>query len=380
MFRESSVQLTAALTKEEKKAGGIFFTPKSARDAVFALLDKHGVVPRSILEPSCGSGEFLEDACERYPTATITGVELDQRLASSIQRPNILTMDFLAYTGKHDLILGNPPYVVIQKSDETVQCQTGRPNLFVQFLYKAIRDNLTDNGVLAFVLPTSLFNCLYYEPMRRYLAENTTILAAEMLEGDYLDTDQKTFALVLRKGKRGDDYFVRINGNVYLTPHYQDLRKLLQGAKSLAELGYEVRTGEVVWNQVKEKLADKGTLLIYSGNFKGGVLEFKPLKEPKKQYIQGFAKQALSGKTILINRGYGNTTYTLNAVIADFPSYYAENHVNVIRPKTEEAKARISAVYASLQNERTAQFIRYFVGNGALSKTEIENCLPIWTS
>jgi hypothetical protein len=216
--------------------------------------------------------------------------------------------------------------------------------------------------------------------MRKYLAENTTILAAEMLEGDYLDTDQKTFALVLRKGKSNDNYFVRLNGNVYLTPHYQELRKLLQGSKTLVELGYEVKTGEVVWNQEKEKLADKGTRLIYSSNIKNGVLEFKPLKEPKKQYIQGFKKQALSGKTILINRGYGNTTYTLNAVIADFPSYYAENHVNVIRPKTEEAKARINDVYASLQNEKTAQFIRCFVGNGALSKTEIENCLPIWIS
>jgi hypothetical protein len=288
-------------------------------------------------------------------------------------------MDFLNYAGTHDLILGNPPYVVIEKTAETVHCQTGRPNLFVQFLYKAIRDNLSEHGVLAFVLPTSLFNCLYYEPMRRYLFETTTILAAKLLEAQYLDTDQKTFALVLRKGKTNDDYFVRIRENVYLTPYYLELRALLQGTKCLADLGYDVRTGDVVWNQVKDKLADSGTLLIYSGNMKKGGLVFEPLKEPKKQYIQNFGRPALSGKTILINRGYGNTSYKLSAVIADFPSYYAENHVNVIRPQTAEAVKQIDVVYRSLCSEKTTQFIRYFVGNGALSKTEIETCLPIWT-
>jgi hypothetical protein len=379
MFRDSSLHLTASLTKEEKKSQGIFFTPKDARDAVFAILAKHKVVPRKILEPSCGSGEFLEDAYERYPSATITGVELNPQLAASIQRPNIHAMDFLTYSGQHDLILGNPPYVVIPKSAETAKCQTNRPNLFVQFLYKAIHENLTRNGVLAFVLPTSLFNCAYYEPMRRYLLETTTILAAEFLGGDYLDTDQKTFALVLRKKKGRGSYLVRIQDNVYLTPYYRKLRALLKGTSTLAGLGYEVKTGEVVWNQVKEKLADEGTLLIYSGNFSKGVLEFGPLKGEKKQYIQGFGRAPLSGKTILINRGYGNTAYTLNVVIADYPEYYAENHVNVIRPQTPEAAARIDAVYASLRDERTALFIQYFVGNGALSKSEIETCLPIWT-
>jgi hypothetical protein len=65
-------------------------------------------------------------------------------------------------------------------------------------------------------------------------------------------------------------------------------------------------------------------------------------------------------------------------VLADYPDYYAENHVNVIRPTTPEAVRVIEKVLASLKHAKTSQFIQYFVGNGALSKTEIENCLPIW--
>lgn len=377
-FRDSSVELTRSLSKETKQEQGIFFTPKEARDIVFEILDAHKVNPKNILEPSFGSGEFIEDAYTKYPRAKITGVELNPTLFQSLDRPNLHNQDFLTYGGKHDLIIGNPPYFVMDKSEETAKCQTGRPNMFVQFIYRAITENLTKDGYIAFVLPTSFFNCAYYEPTRRYLFEHTTILAAKPLEGKYLDTAQDTFALVLRNGKKNDDYFVERNGNVYLTPYYKELRELFASSKTLCELGFEVKTGDVVWNQEKDKLANEGTLLVYSSNFSKGTIVLGGLKEPKKQYIKGFKRQAISGKTILINRGYGNASYKLTAVIADYPMYYAENHVNVIRPQTPEATANVERVLTSLKSEKTSQFIRYFVGNGALSKTEIERCLPIW--
>lgn len=377
-FREVSVQLTSMLSKDEKQKEGIFFTPKEAREQVFAILDQYKVCPTSILEPSFGSGEFLEDLYETYPDADITGVELNATLFNSVHRPNLYNIDFLEYSGQHDLIVGNPPYFVIPKSKDTELCQVGRPNMFVQFLYKAVHEHLTDNGVLAFILPTSFFNCSYYEPMRKYLFTHTTILSATLLPGKYIDTSQETFALVIQKRKRNDNFFVRIGENVYITPYFRELKKLMKKSKTLAELDYQVKTGDVVWNQEKEKLSDSGTLLIYSSNFSKGSLTFGELKHPKKQYIQGFKRQPLSGKTILINRGYGNTNYKLNAVIADYPDYYAENHVNVVIPKTPTAVSLIKKVYASLQDKRTAQFIQYFVGNGALSKSEIESCLPIW--
>lgn len=377
-FRELSVTLTETLDKQTKQSQGIFFTPKEARDQVFNVLKRFRVKPTSILEPSFGSGEFLEDLYRIYPSATITGVELNPTLFASSARPNLFNQDFLEYQGQHDLIVGNPPYVVIPASSETQKCQTGRPNLFVQFLYKAVRDNLTEGGVLAFVLPTSLFNCVYYDLLRAYLYATTTLLAVTPLEGAYLETQQATVALVLRKKKGRHTFFLPRAGNHYITPHYRALRALLKGSTTLKALGFRVKTGDVVWNQVKEKLADTGTLLLYSSNFSTGEVILNTLAPPKKQYIQGFGRTPLSGQSILINRGYGNTTYALTAVVVDYPSYYAENHVNVILPETDEARAHIPAVFASLQSPRTNDFIRMFVGNGALSKTELEQCLPIW--
>jgi hypothetical protein len=378
-FRNKSIELTTSLTKEEKQTQGIFFTPKEAREIIFTLLDFHNVRPRTILEPSFGSGEFLEDMYAKYPEAQITGIELNHSLFQSTQRPNTLNIDFLKYNGgTHDLIVGNPPYFVILKNSDTEKCQSGRPNMFVQFLYKCVDEHLISKGILAFVLPTSFFNCIYYEPMRKYLFQHTTILEVKLLPGRYIDTDQSTFALILKKEKCNDDYFVSIGGNVYITPYFKELRNILKHSKTLKSLGYEVKTGDVVWNQHKEKLDDSGTLLVYSSNFSKGNLVFGNLKLPKKQYIKNFKKPYLSGKTILINRGYGNTSYKLTAVIADYPAYYAENHVNVIKPQTANSCSIIGKVHRSLCDDRTAQFIQYFIGNGALSKSEIENCLPIW--
>ena len=375
-FREASIEITKTISKETKQSNGIFFTPKEARDVVFDILRKHVKSPKSILEPSFGSGEFLEDAYEVFPEAVVTGVELNRELFALSKRPNLFNVDFLQYSGKHDLIIGNPPYFVIEKSKDTELCQSGRPNIFIQFLYKAITQNLNQMGVLAFVLPTSFYNCLYYEKMRKWIYENTTVLHAEALTGSYLDTQQDTFVLVVKNAlPTGIQKF--FFNKTYITPFYKELAELVVNTSTMAELGYEVKTGEVVWNQEKDKLTDSGTLLIYSSNFVSGTLVLDNLKLPKKQYIRGFKKQPRSGKAILINRGYGNAEYVLKPILIDQPSFYCENHVNVIRA-TEKANISIEKILQSLLDPRTSLFIRYFVGNNALSKSEIEKCLPIW--
>jgi hypothetical protein len=379
-FRDVSIQLTKSLTKKVKQEGGIFFTPKEDRERVFEILDSFKIQPTCVLEPSFGSGEFLEDLYEKYPDSEIIGIELNKELFSATKRESVYNMDFLEYFGKHDLIVGNPPFFVMEKNEDTVLCQDSRPNMFVQFLYKAIEYNLEKGGILAFILPTSFYNCSYYEKMRRYLIKNTKVLAVEPLNGSYIETQQATFILVVQEAwgsSNSNDFFLERGDNIYLTPYKTELTSLLKNSSTLFELGFEVKTGEVVWNQEKDKLTDEGTLLIYSANFKDGNIVLG-VNEPKKQYITGFKKSPLSGKAILINRGYGNAAYSLNSVLVDYDSFYAENHVNVVRPKTRESELLIEKVYKSLQSAKTARFIGMFIGNNALSKNEIESCLPIW--
>ena len=377
-FRESSQLFNETLSKETRQDGGIFFTPKSARDRLFELLDQHVVNPKSVLEPSFGSGEFLDDVFVKYPEADVYGVELNKTMYDAYPvKVNITNMNFLDYVADPvDLIVGNPPYFSVKEKNPN--CMTGKGNIYILFLYKCLTQHLKPNGVLAFVLPTSLYNSSYYEPCRKYIAEKTTILAVEDLDVKYYDTTQKTMILIVRnKPSLRKPYIFKQAGNVYITPYYKELKELCKKAKTLQELGYRIKTGEVVWNQNKEKLAEEGDLVIYTTNIVNNELVLGNLKQPKKQYIQGFERPITEGPAILVSRGYGNS-YRFNYVLVDNLKFYGENHINVVYPVTEEAKKNIHQIMKSFEDSRTAKFIQYFVGNGALSKTELETVLPIF--
>ena len=120
-FRQASKKFNASTTKEARAAEGIFFTPKKARDILFEKLTELGVAPKVILEPSFGSGEFIHDARRIYPGAQILGVEKNTELFKTVTCSNsILTCaDFLTWTGKADLIIGNPPYFVMKTDGMT---------------------------------------------------------------------------------------------------------------------------------------------------------------------------------------------------------------------------------------------------------------------
>jgi adenine-specific DNA-methyltransferase len=374
-FREQSHTFNVRLSKDTRQTHGIFFTPKSARNRVFELLDTHNVNPKTVLEPSFGSGEFLDDVFEKYPDADVFGVELNPEMYDAYPvKVNMSNMNFLEYSGAPvDLIVGNPPYFSVK--DKNPECMTGKGNIYILFLYKCLTQHLNPNGVLAFVLPTSLYNSSYYEPCRQYIAEKTTILAVEDLDVKYYDTTQKTMILLLKnRPSLRKPYIFKQS---YITPYYKELKELTKKSTTLRDLGYKIKTGEVVWNQNKDKLADDGDLVIYTTNLVNNELVLGNLKENKKQYIRGFERPITTGPAILVSRGYGNS-YRFNYVLVDKLDFYGENHINVIYPVTEDAKKKIHQIVASFQDPRTAKFIQYFVGNGALSKTELETVLPIY--
>lgn len=383
-FRESSMKLNKSLSKETRKAEGIYFTPKKARDLLFEQFDKLKVKPKHILEPSFGSGEFIEDAISKYPKAKITGVEYNETLYKAYKNESatLIHNDFLKFSSdeKFDTIIGNPPYFVIEEKNP--KCMVGRPNMYIAFLYKCLETHLADNGYLGFVIPTSLFNCSYYEPMRKYISECCTIHFIKELDVKYYETQQDTMLIIIQKKKdTKQNYIFKRNNSIYISPYANDLNNLVKNTKTIKELDLYVKTGDVVWNQEKEKLNDSGTLLIYNTNIVNGqlVLNNIPSKE-KKQYIKGFHKTPISGKAILVNRGYGNVEYKFNYVLVDMKEFFAENHVNMILPKKSGTEANLEVVKKSFEDVRTCEFIQKFVGNGAMSKTEIEYVMPIYVS
>ena len=382
-FRPTSVQFNTSLSKTDRHTEGIYFTPKKVRDRLFQVLSSH-LNPATILEPCFGTGEFLYDAKQHFPNARLQGVEKHTKLFQSVSIPNCQTanQDFRTYVADPvECVIGNPPYCVTKEKD--AECMTGRGNLFVQFVYKCITKHLKPNGVLAMILPTSFLNCSYYEPCRNYIAKNTTILHLEILSNvGFYDTSQETILFVLKNEKPPSTtpYVFQMCGNHYFSAQYETLRSIVRNTMTLEALNFQVKTGEIVWNQHKDDLHDThGTYLLYSSNIVNNTLCLNNMKPgEKKQRVRNQTNTPQRGPAILVNRGYGNSYKLQYAQVPDTVDFYGENHVNVITPKTEEAKNRMQQILQSFADPRTQQFITMFIGNGALSKTELETVLPIF--
>jgi tRNA1(Val) A37 N6-methylase TrmN6 len=404
-FSQQSTHFHKAISKADRQAAGIFFTPKQARDRLWELVQQYSPAPRNILEPSAGSGEFVADAIAKYPRAKITAVELNADMAAALATANpkaeTHNQDFLSYksASTYDLIVGNPPYFQTKAKDP--RCMTGRGNIFVQFIYKCLAEHLAPQGILAFVLPTSFYNCAYYEPCRRYIATEHTILHVETLANTtpWHETAQETMIMLVQATPPTNQSYIfypRATPDVtYITPYASELTTLTADTTTFEELGFTVKTGGIVWSEHKHgnskkcrefELSDDpdDDLLIYSSNIGAeGEIELFDVaqgqqRNGKKQYIKN-AGTPLVGPAFLIARGYGNCKYKLDfAVVPEGVRFHAENHLNVITSEEPAEAALVEQICASLRSQKTEEFLNMFLGNGALSASELACVLPIF--
>jgi hypothetical protein len=106
---------------------GDFQTPPELASLVVAALRDRGVQPVRVLEPTCGSGAFLDAAAAAFPAAELLGIEyqrerygaaldrLRERVAQlAVRYANAYELDFaqLPWRGGGELlVVGNPPWV-----------------------------------------------------------------------------------------------------------------------------------------------------------------------------------------------------------------------------------------------------------------------------
>lgn len=406
MYSELTIKMTKQLSKKEKKDFGIFITPRSIIEKMTNQVFHHiGKIDNvSIIEPSCGTCEFVKHIDNICESSNITAIEFNPIIFEEIKSlefknsTRVIFHDFIKYThpGLHpvDLIIGNPPYFVCKK--ETVpkqyaQYMFGRPNIFGIFILHSISLLKENGGILAFIVPTSLLNAAYYSKIRGYIHETCDILNILSFNEDvgFLDTQQQICGLILRRRLKSEpvkecSYSLKINNEIIFTNDSLSLQNIFNGSKTISQIGCKVKTGNIVWNEKKELLTgdESATLLLYNSNIsKTNTIETKIFKnDKKKQYINMTGKSDI---VIVVNRGNGNAAYKLTYAIVDMEKdYLVENHLNIIyydgNIDNNEKKAIYSKIIESFQNEKTQLFISMFLGNNGLSKTELETVFPIY--
>ena len=329
----------------------------------------------------------------------ITGVELNKTIFESIKQYDtdnitLINDDYLSHKFdiKFDLIIGNPPYFVMKKTDVEESYYDyfdGRPNIFILFIIKSL-ELLNDDGIVSFVLPKNFLSCLYYDKTRKYIVNNYSILnIIECSDDKYIETQQDTIILIVQNKqiRNNEKYFLNVSEYTILgTQHnLEKLNGLYANSKTLSDLGFNVSVGTVVWNQCKSELTDDNTktLLVYSSDIVNNKLSIKQYSnKDKKNYI---TKKGKINPLLVINRGYGVGSYTFNYCIInenENVEYLIENHLICIEYiqsiSKEEMIQKYNLIIESFSNENTIEFIKLYFGNNAINTTELSKVLPIY--
>jgi tRNA1(Val) A37 N6-methylase TrmN6 len=399
-FSKLSQDLTKSLSLDDKKNNGIYFTPQNiVKLTIDNILDyKNSIL--TILEPSCGSCEFIQFIDNTFTNKSINCIELNKTIFDNIKdiklinnKINLINTNYLDYNDDilYDLIIGNPPYYVMNKKNvdkKYSKYYEGRPNIFILFIIHSL-NKLNDNGILSFILPKNFMNCLYYNKLRNYIYKNYKIInIIDCSDSNYIETQQDTIIFIIQNNKNIKDninYILEKNNSIIFNTieNIIKLKELYEGSKSLNDLNFEVNVGNVIWNEVKSLLTDDDTKtrLIYSSDIKdNNLIKINYKNKLKKNYIN---KKGINDIVLVVNRGYGKGSYNFNYCLIDIDyEYLIENHLILIKYKDDididELKKIYIKIINSFTNIKTNEFIKIYFGNNAINTTELQYILPIY--
>ncbi len=391
--KESIDYLKNTDIKKRKKLGQ-YFTPKSIRELLLSKLPKKDNA--DILDPACGSGEFLLSCKKYFKNPILYGFDIDKKLiniaSKLVKNASIKNFDFLNIDinkKKYDYIIGNPPYFELKLNEEIKKKYfdiiKGRVNIFSLFIKTGL-DLLKDGGYLAYVVPPSMNNGAYFSKLREYIIKNSSLEYLHIIDGadNFHLANQKVMLIILKKtnSKKSSKYIFKKNRITIFTEDKKFLNKAYKNTVSLKDIGYTVKTGSIIWNEYKEKLTNdknNSTLLIWASNINNGKIIIGYTKG-KPQYIKNISNDLIiKSRVVVVNRITGSSKdINIKAAIVNEKEFVCENHVNVIyMSKNANQNYSLEDIFKALQDKTNIKIMRLISGNTQISKTELERLLPI---
>lgn len=163
------------------KTRGAVFTPEHIVKFMISYIDN--TEKRSILEPSCGMGNFLEQINSKH---NITCIDINENYikhcSSKFKYAKCIEQNFIYYTTNEtfDYIIGNPPYIKIQNipvkdlmlmKKEYPDFMNGNTNIYIYFIIKCF-DLLNKNGKLIFIVPNTWLYSKSFAKLKEFIFQN----------------------------------------------------------------------------------------------------------------------------------------------------------------------------------------------------------------
>ena len=214
IFNHRRQTLKSLLTEEEYKAAeastlNAHFTPQFVIDAIYKAINNMDL-PRNarILEPACGTGNFISRLPVKFNDAEVVGVELDSitaRIADMLNRNNdkvtIINSPFeksgLA-DNSFDIAIGNVPFGNYNLIDPD---HKENWKIHDAFFRKAL-DKVAPGGVVAFITSTGTLD-KKNPKVREYLSQKSDLIGAIRLpDNAFSDAGTKTATDIVFLQKR----------------------------------------------------------------------------------------------------------------------------------------------------------------------------------
>lgn len=358
-----------------KHSYGQYLTESSLTKFVIDKTLKHVEVINSILEPSFGKGDFIKSLLDIDKNYSIDGYEIDSEIFENVEGSNCILGDYLFTDDnkKYDLIIGNPPYIELSYSfynneekkifkSKYQKKGRGRINLVHAFFDKSF-DQLNDNGIISFLLPSSFLTSPWYNDIRQKIYEDFTI--KELVEDvNFKGVSIQVCLLILKKETNKNKPLINKKNNFYEIGRFKTNDKEL---KTIKDKGFKVGVGHYCWSHYKNDLNNNelGYKLLYSSYInKNQIVEIDNKNQEKKKYLNIGDPKLIPFAIVFPRTSSKEARFTL----LKNNNYLFENHIIYI---TDDDLNELERLYNYLFENQ--HLIKELLNSTNLTKTEIEN-------
>lgn len=229
----NQIEISIIENQQSKKLRGGYYTPKAITQFIsnWALQNKND----SVLEPSCGDGEFIESVIERFIQLGAKSAEIANNVSAveyndveaakakqrfinhkiNFKKTQFFVGDFFNYCKHHltdkiqfDCIVGNPPFIRYQDFPEeqripafSLMKRAGlNPNKLINTWIPFLVSStllLKNGGRIGMVIPAELFQVNYSAETRQFLSESYSKITLITFKKLVFDNIQQEIVLFL---------------------------------------------------------------------------------------------------------------------------------------------------------------------------------------
>lgn len=321
--------------------------------------------------------------------------------------------------GQFDLVMGNPPFGKV-KDNPAIRTRFarglhGHPNLYGLFTDLAVHLAKRDGGIIAYLTPASFLAGHYFKALRRTLHKHAPPVSIDLLESRkdvFADVLQEVALSTYRRGSKRrqaecavvhaerDGLKVQPTGTLILPDDAEAPWTLPRSAADaafvahmrsmparLADWGYAVSTGPLVWNRHKPRLhaspakvrvpvvwaeaVTQDGRFVYRATKRNHAPWFEPRGEDDPNIV--------TRPCVLVQRTTAKEQHR-RLIAAEMPAEFVaqhgrvtvENHLNMVLPIVAKPKVPVSAVAAFLATMTADRVLRCINASVAVSASELE--------